>query len=1743
MAQVAPSFSAIQDAIAPLNPVETAAGFLYLACTLAASSLYLDVLYPNVANDLWWPAFNTTGLQTFLGDVFNENLAHGVLSTLPLVHQWSPKDYSTPWTTMDTRSTAARQLLLANLSFAVAIDTIRRDSVRDNFIAMPPPCWLDFQGRFGMAHTASRQARCRATQSANAALYMEAWMRNVDVNDWTAPSLELNATVFQALRATAEGTQWLTVLFAHRVVAIPDEILVWRAVGLTTWQLELQNQADQGLVERIAVVNAIGMRQEITIAHLPYSSRGAAKWTTRYAYAGIMNDLASCMRGNCSLVRGASNAFEILYGDWDAYYYHMDTVAATIVRGTIGPFASIDLFLVPPPASLQTCVAMFQSMVPTSLPIPQSVDITPPEWVLPGIEYFGGNPLCPFGLPQPFSQPSFGYYDDCSVQQPDTIELGLASTFFAIAALNLTSDDVSIVCSCSIAQRDICVDFLTVVFASFATPNTSTIFHSATHQAAIDTLALGVGTLQMGQLGDASGILFQPVIDVPPTSPWNFFGWLMLYEWMDGLREVYAFNGDVNSYTLITPASAFSPLAANPAELPHHACQYVWYTCMYVTFVLLGVSCMLVLYALVIRFRVDGRNLFHMNRVVGCVWVGRPFLFIRGMTAVILLSTASIDFVVQNGASKLIPAPRTTVGSMLVAGEACWLTYILNDMFLPLAPQYARYYAPACSLVSFVALVVLDVKAPFEPRAVVGRTCTILSFTSGLECTSGEIAIGSLSRFGQVVAALVAIVVGLLGAVHVVFTYAYRTRVVKDTSHHLVIPAASDAFFRQRQRHFFYVDHVGCVMAGMLPCRDHIFDVKMWIVFKKRCTANAGFLFQRASFSTTTTDATSTFDFRVAYLRWVGALGLAYMVASVASSYVFLVLTQSTMANDFWWADFDNSGMQVYLGNWFNQMLQTTSAPIDRIQIDASKYAALVTIANTTQTKVQSTRLDASAIQDYANTLSNVVHGLRTMDSCYLPWISTAYCFVDFNQTWEMANSQARQVRCQTYTNNGAVYLEAVLANADWPLLMHCWGTSLEIGVLSSLRSSNEGKEWVNLVQINGRSIESEVDHWAQHGITLFATQWQNFKSLGVMETYDIRNAFGLSYPMTLKNTRSAFHLTSQTSMKLYWELASDLWAIQSNASTMNGLSLVRSSPAFAFANSTLQRTLVENGTVSQPLGPGLWNVWYYLGPFGSIDAKRVACPVSLKKIYQDLMHELLMLLGTSTEIQNAYLKAFPTDYALHCEPHGWDSPAKVIVGGNLLCEVSDRGYPGPQQFFNIDGTCGANIGESLQGSPVNLLMAIVVSGLFIARQDQIATICARDFVHETCISTLAAAVTFAQSYLLRLANAYTSHVNAIEVDVHDQIGLSFVQFVVDEMGFTDLPQVDVFDLSESDMKVFVWLYLFDWVQGRREVVMFTGDTDSVTTISSDLYFVVQPPDPTEVPQNVAVYFRGLVQYITGVLLLVASIGCCYILSSHGYVEGTNMFSFNFVAGHVWIGRPLMLLRGITAMCLLSTSSLELKNPLGGLLWWPHRTQQDELTKFVAAGETMWLVYVINDTFSMFTKQHTYVYSYTSGYVVWATAALWSILSPMVHEVNLHRQCVVLAVDFDTRCVSGVVEIGSFTRFCGLIGLCFGGCFVCYAVERWRRPTKGSDVHTTTSFFLYSAAAVNFQRANWEYRGVYFLDKASAALNGVLSLEGRDVFYVMDIKTWRAYLLPKGQAGSMDPSMPRHLRQALPLTE
>ncbi|KAF0720039.1 Aste57867_618 [Aphanomyces stellatus] len=1739
-----------------IHALWVSAGLLYLVGTLACGVVYLTILVENLANDFWWRQFNTTGGQTFLADVFNARLSQGLhrnATTVDLLADdmaATGKDYSTSLTFIDMRETSARQWMLQPLPLDMAVTTIRANSLYENTYTIISYCWVDLGRQFEMAHTAFRQQRCLKRQTANAAMYLETLLRNTAQVDLMQSDVgtQINQTILTPVTTLSNGQAWVSALYANKWLAVDDEVKLWQQCGIVYYAMQYQNRFQYGIEDKLTIVNALGIAQRIKISSIPYIYRGLATWSTVNIHCGIWNDMMYAIQYKASLVHHTANYFETLGYNWDLVKNApIHTVGINLIRSNLGPLRCLDATPIFPPSSLVDYVNAFRAQLihgaksdggilgGSVLPLSGvAIDVLPPSWTGPSMAYYGGNPLCfAFANSLPYPQMPFSFYDACQTQTRFSINFDPFNSLFAAASTKMSAQSV---CQVSLTSQSICNTIVSAAIIMREKLNIPIIFRQLIQQSIQDILPLSIEFIQMATRNNTNIFLSQPIIDPTNTDVWSFFGWLTLYDWVDGKREVLYLEGDAGNLTLMSDRIEYVNFAASALELPRTACGYFWYLTVYVTIASGIVTTLVLLYAILNRFNINGANLFMFNRVFGSVWIGRPILFLRGVTAVVVLSTSPATLSQQYGVTYFLNFKMSWIRSLIVSGETLWIQYVISDVLVPFTGHFTKEYARLSSFVAFLLVFSVDSISPYEIRSSIQRTCTVTSFRRGIACTSGQVEIGSLER----VILLIGIQLGSSLLSYILVRQYYRWRSIKEeTKCNILLPGVTTMYLKHgtsKQHDTWDLDSAACIMSGILPLATFLIDLKTWVAVRTE-TLLGHSTFTQANFTRVTlitVFAPLAPVFRTRH-AWLGGLSFVYMAGSIASSYAFIVLTKSAMANDFWWASFDTN-TQTFLSNWFNANLQTTHYWRD-IELASFDQGALATTANQTVTLVNISPVYANLVQDEANSLANVIQSLRQMDGCTLPWIMTSYCYVDFNRQWEMAVTANKQLRCSLDRSNGAVYLESILRNAMQSSLSQCWGQGLETAIFSYLKTTTNGATWLTTTMNNAISVVDEAQFWQSANILMYRTEWQNYKNLGIVETFSVENAFGWKYPLTLKYSNSTSQLAVQTSFKMQWPLAIHLSRIISNSSSQLGMSLIRTSPNFAFANQTPEIALIQAGYLSSPYGPGFALVKNILGPFGTIAMKRIACPPSLLSYYQNVSMYTSRLLRTNNAVQRAFWVIY-TSFTIEPSMKAWDNAQQR--GGSVLCDLDPavRGLQDrPQIFFNSKGSCGFGLLEVIYCDTSGILKAMLglssLNNTAVAMRERNNPLGTKVAIDQTW-NFIQAFVPPSDQLQLQTQAQQT------KIDIRDIS--SMIQFLFTGNTYS-LSVINYFDPLEPEMELYAWLFMFEWVQGIREMVSFQGDAGTITSLSTTSTFIQMAVNPMEVPLNVAYYMRWFLQYITWVMLGVACLVCCYIAGLRGHIEASNMTSFSRVTSLVWIGRPLILLRALSAVCLLATSTLKLTQPYEGLVSYFESVPQPWYMIMLAAGELNWMVYIINDVFSMVTRQYTRRYSILSFNLVWVASAIWAFTAPPKRMVTIDRVCSVVQVDFQVVCNGGIVAIGSVSQFYILLGLVVGCCVVCFLIERIGYTYFQPHTNTPASYFLYAAAKHQFRTTKWNYQGIQYLDKASAVLTGILSFRIQHELLLFDIKTWRIYAIPVKQLGLDDPDLPRHLVHAIPLVE
>ncbi|KAG9410961.1 hypothetical protein AC1031_018989 [Aphanomyces cochlioides] len=743
------------------------------------------------------------------------------------------------------------------------------------------------------------------------------------------------------------------------------------------------------------------------------------------------------------------------------------------------------------------------------------------------------------------------------------------------------------------------------------------------------------------------------------------------------------------------------------------------------------------------------------------------------------------------------------------------------------------------------------------------------------------------------------------------------------------------------------------------------------------------------------------------------------------------------MANDFWWPNYNASREHICLARQYIAQMYVRNPAF----IDTPNY----TISLPTPVTVNMKALYAAVVASTDGTdIKIVIPGLRNMDACLTPWILTQYCWLDFTKKWEMAYSATRKARCaKQYSSNGAVYLESILRNVQWSRLRSCWGTSFDTAIATPLSKLQGGSAWWTDVQAAGAYEADEIKYWQSFGITTYAPDWQNYKTIGIVDTIDIQNAFGVVYPVTNKYTNWTFNLAAQTSMKMNWQFASDLWAISSPTTSIYGASLIRQAPLFAYANRTIESILVENGTMrsSDLTTVGAYSVFRRtIGPFGSVDLKHVPVPPSLTKFTVAARDAVYAWRVLSVDFANQYT-GIPGVPNIGYYPPPWQNNGiKQTVGGNLLCNDVPPAplASGPLLFTSITAACGSNVKETVSLSIMSRLYAVLGANLVRnnVTANETAAICST-VTGATAVQCANYMIGFPVRAFLNdsilpdptMVPALQAMARVARDDVY-KLGVEMVQYGKFTNGSMTLLRYNLFDPAYPQFHYAAWALMYDWATVYREVIDFQGDIDNVKIITATSTDVSSLVNPLEVPVNVAAYVRYVCVYVTTVIICVALLATIYLLVNKGYVEGLNLFEFNRVAGLVWIGRPLLLVQSLAAICLLRTESLVLITVNQTWLFISasnvaNESSSDKVVRIfktlIAPGEVSWLGFVLSDIFMVVTAQHTPAYVVKCGVMIWGLAAVLSWVSPATHTATMMRECSMPLVDFQLICSSGMI--------------------------------------------------------------------------------------------------------------------------
>ncbi|KAF0689880.1 Aste57867_18701 [Aphanomyces stellatus] len=1705
---------------------------VYLVLSTASSIWYVVQLQPSFANDLWWVNYTASGHQALVVDLFNGMLAtqaSGSIDILaPRMIMDKTYDGESQPTTEIWPSYARRLVLLDLTTVEYAVDNLRTMSAYWSVFMSTQFCWVDLDRAFELAHTDARQQRCHARYRANGAVYLETVLRN---QKWDAfmqmyggDGGDFTVAIQSWLIQVPHGRAWLTATARARdTTSVAQESAYWYDHGIDHFQLQWQNSIRSGISETMQLENALALAYQVELKKMPvvYES-----WTSVVMNWNVVNDWYAMQGANRSLIRSANNSY-LLDSSMEGFLGLEDSsgrcaAQVALFRTTVGPFLAVDMMYVAVPPPLLNVYNAYQEALHATLTSAPSLQKTldaiatttfqptPPTWSDPNWLFYGGNPMCVFGGPLPYVQDSFGFADTCTSHAPLRVTVDKYAAVFAF--LGATGNhSVGTSCSLQSTQLDECDLFWTAV-----TSATSALFPTVSFPptpASMAVRSLHVGMMQFAAYDDGSNwtLLHQPLLTNDVA--WSMLGWVCLYDWVQGKREVVSFEGDVTTLVLISSADESPVPFASDSSRMSSATRLLYILVVYTTCVL-GSLAFLCLWGAVLWLGRSNTNLVWFNRIVGCIWVGRPLLLLRGLTAMLVLSTTQLTIVMPvPGHSRFGFVPRSWVISMVFAGEATWVLYVIEDVLTIVCHRFTKVYGPLSCLVAWATLVLMDVMWPVQPATSLIRHCTAHNMDNAVQCASGVLHIGSLGRLYGVL-----LVLGLASVVFAVMgrLVTFRRRIPQvegPATRHLL--GVADIYLDNSPNHA-PLDKVSCLMAGLVPLPAMgfqpsmwFFDVKLWAVHSVATTCHVRP--QPSDHVAEKDDDGASWTWFVVVLSTMGVL---YAIGSILGSLSYLRVSEVNLANDLFWATFNATGVHAFIASWLNSQLilgvrHRRSVALDTdaaINQDGPFSASPATLSHPSNFGGLLTYSEVS------KDLDKIVRGLRATHGCAAPWIFTQFCFVDWTRRWELANSATRQARCLAKTTNGAVFVESILRNVRFDEFYACWEPAFELAMANDLRQSTAGQLWLSTTTQEAKvAVRDEVALWQVHAIDTFETQWQNFKVIGLVNHYSISNAFGTAYSFVLQNQSARFRLSKQTTFQLYWGLANDFTTLLQNAS--DGQSLIRSSAQYAFRNTTMESRLIQNGTLRSPLPNAFTIMRDVVGPYGSVDTRFVPCPVEAKDAIRNVLAILRRVLAQN-DTQTIYANIQDPEASTAAVPTTWTDLSFLSLGGSPLCPEVQAGQPivqGMLRLLSWGKQCSSLSMEApLIATIESMLISIVMANMSLATADDIAQTCAQSPPYvNVCLSYLSQAVDFVKTFVTPhlLGITTTNATRAIRL-----LHVELVQFgQLSATSPLELYRASLLDPTDVGFTYFAWNFICDWAIGLREAVALDGDNGTVTLLTDLLDSVQLEVNIADAPTMLALYLRNTVAYITAAMIALASVLLGYVGLCRGHVEVRNLFQLQRVGASVWCGRPLLLVRSLTAVALLSTSTLQLV--FSGTISYFVVTQDPWYKTLLAANEVTWMVAIVNDVAVAFTQDYTRHYAFVNTILVWLVVVSLSVGLPVRHELTIETHCDVVEMDFQLACESANLDIGYASRLVVILAVVLVCNLVCYLVARTflHHPFRTQ----VDSIFVYAGARYLFATSAWVSNDVYYMDRMSAAMNGILTVQWGDNIHGLDVKLWR----------------------------
>ncbi|OQR87723.1 hypothetical protein THRCLA_10431, partial [Thraustotheca clavata] len=800
--------------------VKDITGLCYIICSTLLGVYTLYQFLPYMNNDYFWPYFIEKNAASALTNIYNIQL--------PLMTNITSFDLTASSMIVSKQENVGINLAyprmiiyyeLANL--ASAVEGLRNLDVNQVVYMVSQYCWADLKRRWGMAHSSRRQERCQQRYIHNGAVYLETIFRNIDFYAWALSTQGLfNSHIEGAISSFDGGPDWLNYLNTHNTLSVVNEVAYLQSFNIYNFVLQYANEYQIGIKESLTIVNALGTNTSLHIKDTPWVNRGVL-WTTNYLFAGFRSEL-NALSSNQSLIRNSSNFYGLQDESYLEYYndgFPLRPIHQTI-HNDIGQLSNIDLYWVQPPTDLINTIKNFRTLILTSIsnnatfsnvfnnkssgilqPIPR-------QWQTNHLLFYGGNPFCGFGAGLAIVQDSFGFDDACNVPRPLTLNWNAFNSLFAYLVMNKS---ISGVCDACI-NTALCLRLTSELVQSYSNLPSIT-------PPELSHLKLSIVQFVSNSSNTTSTVWMENHEIL--SEDYAFFGWMSVYDWVMNEREVVSFEGDIRSYTLMSYATL--PIATPQENIASAIAIYFWFSAAITSIGLCGIAALVILFWIV--FRPWNCQWFIFYRLASSAWLNRALILMRGLVALLCLSTAPISPTIINHSTQFQTDPRSFLLTTLLAGEAIWITYVVHETLHPFSGEHTRIYAPWSSFLAWLLLVVVDMISPVEAEARIERSCYSMNMDYKVFCSSGVITIGSLQR--TILNALITLVCVLVPLVLLPLVKRRSSDCPEVPS--FLLSSAAVAFIRHRRQENVIndtFDEVTAVMVGIVRLPQCFFDTK-----------------------------------------------------------------------------------------------------------------------------------------------------------------------------------------------------------------------------------------------------------------------------------------------------------------------------------------------------------------------------------------------------------------------------------------------------------------------------------------------------------------------------------------------------------------------------------------------------------------------------------------------------------------------------------------------------------------------------------------------------------------------------------------------------------------------------------------------------------------------------------------------------------------------------------------------------